>query len=478
MRHLPLFASLENRPCLIVGGGVVAERRVRLLREAGARVTLLAPRFSDALERLAAADPAVTLERRPFADDDVEPFWLVVAATNDADVNARVAASAERARRLCNVVDDAARSSFIMPAIVDRDPVTIAISSGGLSPVVARHVKGLIESLVPSRIGALARLAGRWRARVRAAIPDADARRHFWQNLVAGPAAEHCYAGRDAEAERALEQALAAQPAAAQPTGEAWLVGAGPGNPDLITIRGQQLLAAADVVLYDRLGAPALLRYARRDAELIPVGKTPGSPSVTQEAINALLVEHVSAGKRVCRLKGGDPMVFGRAGEELDALVEAGLPFQVVPGVSAVEGCAAYAGIPLTLRKVSRALLITTGHDDNDASSDLASFRPGQTLAIYMGVAQYPEIAADLIRLGHDPDTPATVVEKGTTDSQRVIRTVLRLLPSAAEHLSISPPALLVVGETARFAERFAWFAPSTLEIYDDRTARTVSRVS
>src|SRR5690606_5904405 len=241
---------------------------------------------------------------------------------------------------------------------------------------------------------------------------------------------------------------------------------------------GRQLLAAADVVLYDRLGAPELLRFARRDAELIPVGKAPNRPTTRQEEINRLLVELVAAGKRVCRLKGGDPMVFGRAGEELDALVEAGLPFQFVPGVSAVEGCAAYAGIPLTLRKVSRALLITTGHDDNDASSDLASFRPGQTLAIYMGVAQYPEIAADLIRLGHDPDTPATVVEKGTTDSQRVIRTVLRLLPSAAEHLSISPPALLVVGETARFAERFAWFAPSTLEIYDDRTARTVSRVS
>ncbi|HEX6992829.1 MAG TPA: siroheme synthase CysG [Gammaproteobacteria bacterium] len=481
MRHLPLFASLKDRPCLIVGGGGVAERRARLLREAGARVTVRAPAFSAALERLAAEDAGVTLDRRPFADDDVEPFWLVVAATDDPAVNARAAAAAERARRFCNVVDDAERSSFIMPAIVDRDPVTIAISSGGLSPVVARHVKGLVESLVPARIGALARLAGRWRARVRAAIPDADERRHFWQDVVAGPVAEDCYAGRDADAERALEQALGGPDAASsrtRMTGEAWLVGAGPGNPDLITLRGRQLLAAADVVLYDRLGAPELLKFARRDAELIPVGKTPGRPSITQAEINRLLVELVSSGKRVCRLKGGDPMVFGRAGEELEALLAAGLPFQIVPGVSAIEGCAAYAGIPLTLRNVSRALLITTGHEGNDASSDLASFRPGQTLALYMGVAHYAGIAADLIRLGHAPDTPATVIEKGTTDAQRVIRTVLRLLPEAAERLAVEPPALLVVGETARLAERFAWFAPGAVHVYDDRAAQAASRVS
>lgn len=478
MHHLPLFASLKDRPCLIVGGGVVAERRARLLREAGARVTVRAPEFSAALERLAAEDAGVILERRPFADDDVEPFWLVVAATDDPAVNARAAAAAERARRFCNVVDDAERSSFIMPAIVDRDPVTVAISSGGLSPVVARHVKGLVESLVPSRIGALARLAGRWRQRVRAAIPDADERRHFWQDVIEGSIADHCYAGREADADRALEQALADRNAESRKTGEAWLVGAGPGNPDLITLRGRQLLAAADVVLYDRLGAPELLRFARRDAELIPVGKTPGGPSITQAEINRLLVELVSAGKRVCRLKGGDPMVFGRAGEELEALVAAGLPFQVVPGVSAVEGCAAYAGIPLTLRNVSRALVITTGHEGNDAASDLASFRPGQTLAIYMGVAHYAAIAEDLIRLGHAPDTPATVVEKGTTDAQRVIRTVLRLLPEAAERFAITPPALLVVGETAKLAERFAWFAPGTVHVYDDRAAQAMSRVS
>lgn len=486
MRHLPLFASLRGRRCLIVGGGIVAERRARLLLEAGARPTLRAPQFSPGVEALAAAEPAITLERAPFDDsavDDraVDGFWLVVAATNIPEVNARVAAAAERAHRFCNVVDDAARSSFIMPAIVDRDPVTIAISSGGHSPVVTRHIKGIIESLLPFRLGALARLAGAWRARVRAALPNADRRLRFWQHVVDGPVAEDCYAGREQAAEEAFAETLeewADGPAEHTPRGEAWLVGAGPGNPELLTLRGRQLLAAADVVLYDRLGAPGLLHFARRDAEFIPVGKTPHEPTITQEEINRLLVERVAAGKRVCRLKGGDPMVFGRAGEELDALVEAGLPFQIVPGVSAVEGCAAYAGIPLTLRNVSRALLITTGHANNDESSDLASFRPGQTLAIYMGVAQYGKIAADLIRLGHAPNTPATIVERGTTEAQRVIQTELQLLSEAAAHLGVTPPALLVVGETARLAERFGWFGASSFQVYDERTAWRSARVS
>lgn len=485
MRHLPLFASLRGRRCLIVGAGIVAERRARLLLEAGALPTLRAPHFSPGVEALAAAEPTITLERAEFDDRAVDDFWLVIAATNVREVNARVAAAAERARRFCNVVDDAELSSFIMPAIVDRDPVTIAISSGGHSPVVTRHVKGIIESLLPFRLGTLARVAGTWRARVRAALPNADRRLHFWHHVVNSRIAEDCYAGRERAAEHAFAETLDEWASGAvdggtsrTSQGEAWLVGAGPGNPELLTLKGRQLLAAADVVLYDRLGAPALLPFARRDAEFIPVGKTPHQPTITQAEINRLLVELVASGKRVCRLKGGDPMVFGRAGEELDALVEAGLPFQIVPGVSAVEGCAAYAGIPLTLRNVSRAVMITTGHDNNDEASDLASFRPGQTLAIYMGVAHYGEIAADLIRLGHAPDTPATIVERGTTDAQRVIRTELQLLAEAAAHFGVTPPALLVVGETARLAERFAWFGPSSLQVYDERAAWRPARVS
>ncbi len=509
MRHLPMFAALHGRDCLVVGGGAVAERRARLLLSAGARVTVRAPHPSAALEALAAERSRdVALERAPFdaapgsahacalpstpapalgsgpastADAALEPYWLVVAATDDRAVNAAVAAAAERAKRFCNVVDDPELCSFIMPAVVDRDPVTIAISSAGSAPVLSRWIKGVIETLLPARLGALAELAGARRERVRARLRDADRRRDFWQAVVAGPVAEHAYAGRDAEAAAELERTLeraASGAAASAPRGEAYLVGAGPGNPDLITLRGRQLLAAADVVLYDRLAAPELLAFARRDAELVSVGKSPDRPSITQTQINRLLVRLVASGKRVCRLKGGDPLVFGRGGEEMEALVEAGLPFQIVPGVSAVEGCAAYAGIPLTQRGVSQAVVIATGHTKEHASADLASFRPGQTLALYMGVGQYEAVRDALVAAGHDPSTPAALVERGTTEAQRVVRTVLGLLPEARDRFEVKPPALLIVGPTAALAERFAWFGPSRLEVLDFRRPGAVASVS
>jgi uroporphyrin-III C-methyltransferase/precorrin-2 dehydrogenase/sirohydrochlorin ferrochelatase len=481
MRHLPLFAALDERECLVVGGGAMAERRARLLLEAGARVTVLAPEISAEIEALASEVDRLTIWREKFDAGIVEAYWLVVAATGDPDVNATVAAAAELAKRFCNVVDDPERCSFIMPAIVDRDPVTIAISSGGASPVLSRWVKGLVESLLPQRLGALAALAGAWRERVRAALPDPDRRRRFWERVVSGRVAEQCFAGAFEAAEDTLRRAVdterSGRAARAEP-GEAWLVGAGPGRPDLITLRGRQLLAAADVVLYDRLASPELLKFARREAELICVGKVPRHTSITQPEINRLLVKLVAEGKRVCRLKGGDPLVFGRGGEEIEALVEAGLPFQIVPGVSAVEGCAAYAGVPLTLRDVSQAVVIATGHTKDHASGDLASFRPGQTLALYMGVAQYEDISAELLRAGHAPATPAAIVEQGTTDAQRVIRTSLDRLARARDRFGVRAPALLLVGPTAALAERYAWFAPSRVEVFDDRADSSLARVS
>jgi uroporphyrin-III C-methyltransferase/precorrin-2 dehydrogenase/sirohydrochlorin ferrochelatase len=481
MRHLPLFALLRDRECLVVGGGIVASRRAKLLLEARARVTVLAPSISAEIEALARADSRLTLSRRSFSASVVEGYWLVVAATSDPAVNEAVAAAAEQAKRFCNVVDDPRRCSFIMPAIVDRDPVTIAISSGGASPVLSRWIKGVIESLLPQRLGALAELAADWRARVRAAVPDPERRRHFWEWVITGRIADQCFAGAAEAAERALERALDAeregrsmQPA----SGEGWLVGAGPGRPDLITLRGRQLLAIADVVLYDRLASPELLKFARRDAELIDVGKTAHEASIAQHEINRLLVELVAAGKRVCRLKGGDPLVFGRGGEEIEALVEAGLPFQIVPGVSAVEGCAAYAGIPLTLRDVSQAVVIATGHTKDHAAADLASFRPGQTLALYMGVGQYDAIRAELVRAGHPPSTPATIIERGTTDAQRVICTSLARIAEARDRFHVRSPALLLVGPTAALAERYAWFAAGRLEILDDRGGGPLAEVS
>jgi uroporphyrin-III C-methyltransferase/precorrin-2 dehydrogenase/sirohydrochlorin ferrochelatase len=478
MQHLPLFADLEHRAVLVVGGGIVAERRVTLLLEARAAVTVIAPELTERLAELA-AEGRIGHWPRAYSGESLEPYWLVVAATDDRAVNSTVAAAAEAAKRFCNVVDDQELCTFIMPAIVDRSPVTIAIGSSGLSPVLARWIKGVIETLLPARLGALAELAGRWRLRVREQVPDTTERRHFWERVVTGVVAEHAFAGRDADAEQALESALASWGSDdVARRGEAYLVGAGPGGIDLITIRGRQLLATADVVLYDRLASAELLQYARRDAELICVGKTPRRPSISQKQLNRLLVSLVKSGKRVCRLKGGDPFVFGRGGEELEALAEAGLKFQVVPGVSAAEGCAAYAGIPLTLRGVAQAVLLTTGHTRDDGTPMIGEFQQGQTLALYMGVAQYAELAAALIAKGYASDTPVAVVESGTTDRQRVVRTVLGQLAAAQAALEIEPPALLIVGETTRYAERYSWFAPSTILHFGNDSAEARADVT
>jgi uroporphyrin-III C-methyltransferase/precorrin-2 dehydrogenase/sirohydrochlorin ferrochelatase len=477
MRYLPLFARLDGRSCLVVGGGAVAERRVRQLLDAGGRVTVVAPSLTRALGRLADAGK-LDHRREAFARQSLDEHWLVVAATGERALNASVARAASEARRFCNVVDDPVLCSFVMPAVIDRDPVTIAIGSAGAAPVLTRWIKGVIETALPLRLGALAALMGRWRSAVREAISASDRRRRFWERIVAGPVAEAAFAGKDDAAERALEKELASwRGPAAQGPGEAYLVGAGPGSADLITIRGRQLLGQADVVLYDRLADPSLLQFARRDAELISVGKSPAKPSMTQQQLNRLLTRLVGSGKRVCRLKGGDPLVFGRGGEELEALVSAGLPFQIVPGISALEGCAAYAGIPLTLRGVARTAVLATGQCRERGAADLPRFEPGQTLAVYMGVARYPQICERLAGLGYPADTPVAVVENGTRRSQRVVRTALASLAETAAAHSIRPPALLLVGETTRCAERYGWFAPDGL-IMAEEAQRTTSSLA
>ena len=466
MQTLPLFAKLKGRRCLVVGGGTVATRRVEQLSAAGARVTVVAPELTEQLARWA-EDGKISALRETFHGEMIADHWLIVAATGDRSVNRAVAEAAEAATRLCNVVDEPELCSFIMPTIIDRDPVTIAVSSAGRSPVLARWIKGLIEETLPSRIGLLAEIAGRWRERVRTAVPDLDLRRRFWQRTLTGEVAEHAFAGRTEASEAALDDALRRWQRAAgdqRPVGQASLVGAGPGDPELLTLRGRKLLAAADAVLYDRLVNPEILSYARRDAELIGVGKAAGKLSIRQDQLNRLLVSLVSSGKHVCRLKGGDPMVFGRVAEELEALTEAGLPFQIVPGVSAVEGCAAYAGIPLTRRGDARAVLIATGHTIEHDAADLTAWHPEQTLALYMAIANFEPIAGRLIELGHRLDLPLAIIENGTTAEQRVICSTLERLPGLAAEHQVRSPALLLIGETVRYAERYAWFNPKLVK--------------
>jgi uroporphyrin-III C-methyltransferase/precorrin-2 dehydrogenase/sirohydrochlorin ferrochelatase len=466
MQTLPIFAKLEGRPCLVVGGGTVGARRVEQLLNAGAAVSVVAPEIGPLVSDWAESGRIVVLRGR-FRPELIGGNWLIVAATSDPAVNREVAAAAEAAQRFCNVVDEPALCSYIMPTIVDRAPITIAISSAGRSPVLARWIKGLLEETLPARIGELATLAGRWRERVRAALPDLADRRHFWQVVLRGDVADHAYAGREAASEAAIEQALARWQAESKQgtrTGQAYLVGAGPGDPELITLRGRKLLARADAVLYDRLVNPKILEYARRDAELIAVGKQAGKLSIRQDQLNRLLVSLVAAGKHVCRLKGGDSMIFGRVGEELEALHQAGLAFQIVPGVSAVSGCAAYAGIPLTLRDEARAILIATGHTTDHSAADLTAYRPDQTLALYMAVANFAAVAARLTELGHPRELPLAVIENGTSAEQRIIVATLGELPGLAEQHQIESPALLLLGKTVRYAARYGWFSPGLSE--------------
>ena len=460
MDHLPIFLQLNHRPCLVVGGGVVAERKVRLLLRAGAMVTVIACDLTHELTALRDRDQ-IAHHHGEFTDRLLAGMRIVIAATDDDQVNGRVARSAEDAGIFCNVVDNGAASSFIVPAIVDRSPVIVAIGTSGNAPVLAQRLKSQIEAWLPTRIGALATQAGRWRGLVKKRFSTMVERRQFWQRFFDGPIAEHLLANRQEKAERALRLELIKNVVPhTQSMGEAYIVGAGPGDPGLVTIRAQQLISRADVVLYDRLVADEILDFARKDAELISVGKKAGAVSIRQDEINKLIVAHVNKGSRVCRLKGGDPFVFGRGGEEVQALVDAGLPFQVVPGISAALGCAAYAGIPLTHRGISSSVTLATAKLESGQAPDWAALvRSGQTLVLYMSLGSVAKIALQLIEHGLAAELPAAMVENGTTNQQRVLHATLATIADQAAQANIRAPAILFVGETVELGKQLSWFA-------------------
>jgi len=463
MDYFPIFAKLRNRPCLVVGGGAVASRKVRQLLKSGARITVNAPVLNDDLRRLA-SDGCISIQSRPFDPLLIEQNLLVFAATSDPEINHEVAETARSKNRLCNVVDDGEASGFIMPSVIDRSPIMVAVSSGGHSPALARIVRQQIDEWLPSRIGMLARWAGKWRNTVNRQIRTHDGRLRFWQRILDGRAAQRVLAGDVTAADSEIAGELK-RPDKQSNTGEAWIVGAGPGDPDLITRRGLQLLQRADVVLHDRLIAPELLELARRDAEFICVGKQADGPSARQEDINQKLIELVQSGKRVCRLKGGDPFIFGRGGEEISALAEVGLPFRVVPGISAANGCAAAAGIPLTHRDLSSAVTMVTGHradqllnGGTDAEwSRLAASR--HTLVFYMGFRNLEQICQKLIRHGLAATTPAAMVQNGTTRHQLVASGTLGNLVDRTT--GMSSPAILIVGEVVALADKLGGYVQS-----------------
>lgn len=458
MDYLPLFHSLDGRWVLLVGGGEVALRKGRLLFEAGARLRVVALQIEAELQSLAIESGGECLERR-YREDDQQGCCLVIAATDDAALNAHVSATADALGIPVNVVDAPALCSVIFPAIVDRSPLVIAVSSGGHAPVLARLIRARLETWIPAAYGQLAGLACRFRDRVKQAFPNVRARRIFWETVFQGSVAERALSGQTAEAEELLESLLQ-EPHAQEAMGEVYLVGAGPGDPDLLTFKALRLMQQADVVLYDRLVAPAILELCRRDIDRIYVGKASSNHTLPQTEINRLLIEQARLGKRVLRLKGGDPFIFGRGGEEIDELAQLGIPFQVVPGITAASGCAAYAGIPLTHRDYAHSVRFLTGHvKDNDLDlpwPELVS--PRQTLVFYMGLAGLPIICRRLIEHGAAADRPVALVQQGTTPQQRVYISTLQALPSEVSRWNIVSPTLMIIGEVVRLREKLAWF--------------------
>lgn len=452
MDFFPAFLKLQDRNCLVVGGGNIAHRKIRLLDAAGARLTIVAPAVDPAL-KVFLSEKGHTVVTRLFSATDVQDMWLVVSATGDPATERCVYQAATAAGIFCNSVDDISSCSYITPAIVDRSPIVVAISSGGSAPVLARKLREKIEAVLPSGLSVLAQLAQSFRKTVSQHFDDLLGRRRYWEAVFDGPAASLAMSGRTDAAKALMTELLDVNNK--RQKGEAWLVGAGPGNPDLLTLRALQIMQTADVILHDRLVSADILKLARRDADLISVGKTPGSAANSQAEINEQLLTLVRSGRRVCRLKGGDPFIFGRGGEEAAALADANLPYQVVPGITAAVGCAAYAGIPLTHRGLSQSVAFVTAHGQQSIDSlDWASLaRDKQTLAFYMGVKRFPDLMNNLIRYGRSADTPVAIVENGTLPTQRVIRGALGQLALLSEANRVTAPAILLVGEVAALGD-------------------------
>ncbi len=461
MDFLPIFLNIRDRACLVVGGGEVAARKVSLLRRAGARVTVTAPALCETLAKQASKGQ-ITYRPTTFTPADLDGYVLVVAATNDAAVNRQVSSAVRERGIPVNVVDHPELCSFIMPSIIDRSPMLIAVSSGGASPVLARLLRARLETLIPAAYGRLAALVEKFRAQVKVCFPTTQQRHRFWEKVLQGPIAEMLFAGQEKAAYRALEHAVEEAPGAGYETGEVYIVGGGPGDPDLLTFRALRLMQQADIVLYDRLVSKEVLDLTRRDAQQIYVGKRRDYHTVRQDEIHQLMVRLAKEGKRVLRLKGGDPFIFGRGGEEIDTLAEEGVPFQVVPGITAASGCAAYAGIPLTHRDYSQSCVFVTGHLQ-DGTVNLnwnALVQPQQTIVFYMALTGLEVLCQELVRHGMSPDMPAALVEHGTTPQQRVFVGDLRTLPGIVTEAQVHAPTLVIVGEVVRLHDKLAWFEP------------------
>ena len=456
MDIFPISLKLQQQPCLIVGGGHIAYRKAVLLAKAGAMVNVVAPVIDANLLEIVEQSQGQYTQALFSSEIVLRQYRLVIAATDDAEVNRQVFEACEAENVLVNSVDDPPHCRFMVPAIIDRSPLVVSIATNGTSPVLSRQIRTQLEASIPHGMGALAEFSGQWRSAVKAKIINPDERRIFWEDLYASPLKEQVFNGNLAEADRLIEQALIEW---TKPKGEVYLVGAGPGDPELLTLKALRLMQQADVVIYDRLVSAPIMELCRRDAEKIYVGKARSNHAVPQEGINALLVEYAQKGKRVCRLKGGDPFIFGRGGEEIEELFAAGIAFQVVPGITAASGCSAYAGIPLTHRDYAQSVRFLTGHL-KEGSPELPwqeLVYENQTLVLYMGLVGLEKICQRLIEHGQRPDMPVALVSKGTTPDQKVVVGTLADIASKVSDHQIQAPTLTIIGDVVRLREQLQW---------------------
>jgi uroporphyrin-III C-methyltransferase/precorrin-2 dehydrogenase/sirohydrochlorin ferrochelatase len=472
MDFLPLFHNLKCRRVIVIGGGEIALRKVRLVAEADAYITIVAKEICNDLIEMRDINAKkgihnlelITAAYQQQHIENIPDAVLVIAATNDPELNREVSKHAQQMHMLSNVVDDPGYSTVIFPSIVDRSPIQIAISSGGDAPVLVRLIRTQLESLFPAGMSKLAALAGSFREKVKAKFSNGADRKAFWEEVFGGPIAEQAYSNNLDEAERLLVEKL--ETTEEFKTGEVYLIGGGPGDPDLLTFKAIRLMQQADIVLYDRLVSKPVLNLVRRDATRIYVGKTAGDHPVTQENINQKMVDYALEGNRVVRLKGGDPFIFGRGGEELETLAEQGIPFQVVPGITAASGCASYAGIPLTHRDHAQSVRFIAGHHRSGKLelnwNELV--QPNQTLVFYMGLNGLETICQQLQQHGLETETPIALIEKGTSDKQRVFTGDLHTLPKIVREAEAKAPTLIIVGTVVSLHKKLDWFNLDTAE--------------
>ncbi len=466
MDYFPIFTQLKGRQCLVVGAGEVAARKIDLLHQAGANIRVVAPEVSDSVQAMASSSDRITLIKASYSNNYLTEVQLVISATNNRTLNQQIALDAEKRKLFVNVVDDTELCSFITPAIVDRSPVTIAISTGGKAPVLARLIRGKLESLIPQAFGKLAQLADQFRDKVKAVVKTSTERKNFWETAFEGDVAELMFQNQPEQAKQKLTQLLNQAKYTTKPIqGEVYLIGAGPGDSDLLTFRALRLMQKADVVVYDRLVSKDILNLVRRDAERIYVGKEKANHCVPQDKINDLLIELAQAGKRVVRLKGGDPFIFGRGGEEVQQLVTAGISFQVVPGITSAAGASTYCGIPLTHRDYAQSVTFATGHlKDNTVNLNWdALAQKNSTLVIYMGLTGLSVISTQLIRHGLSKNTPVAVIQNATRPDQKVVTGTLQTIQAEVNRAQIESPAIIIIGDVVKLYQELNQTEPLQL---------------